>query len=60
MYTNFEMGDFSISKKSLNFAKEEFRKYYKSAKIDLPDRFGRREFAFILFGEKGMFRHIGF
>ena len=54
------MGDFSISKKSLNFAKEEFRKYYKSAKIDLPDRFGRREFAFILFGEKGMFRHIGF
>jgi DNA primase small subunit len=29
-------------------------------KIALPDRFGRREFAFIFFGGKGMFRHLSF
>jgi len=28
--------------------------------IGLPDRFGRREFAFILFSGRGMIRHIGF
>jgi DNA primase small subunit len=34
--------------------------YYKSNKINLPDRFGRREYAFVFFGGKGMIRHIGF
>ncbi len=40
--------------------KTDFSKYYKSNKINLPDRFGRREYAFVFFGGKGMIRHIGF
>jgi DNA primase small subunit len=56
----FQMGEFISSKNSFYFMIDEFKKYYKSAKIDLPDRFGRREFAFVLFGGKGMIRHIGF
>jgi DNA primase small subunit len=54
------MGNFSSSDKSLEFVKEEFRKYYIDKSIGLPDRFGRREYAFVLFGRKGMIRHIGF
>jgi len=54
------MGDFSSTKKSLEFLKDEFRKYYKTNKIPMPDRFGRREYAFIFFGGKGMMRHLGF
>ena len=48
------------AQKSLEFLKNRFQDYYKKAKIDLPDRFGRREFAFVLFGGKGMIRHISF
>jgi len=54
------MGNFSDSKESLEFVKDEFRKYYIASRIELPDRFGRREFAFIFFGGKGMIRHLGF
>ena len=54
------MGNFSTSKDSLEFLKNRFREYYEKNNIDLPDRFGRREFAFILFEGKGMIRHIGF
>jgi len=54
------MGNFSNSKESLEFVKDEFRKYYKSNLLELPDRFGRREFAFVFFGGKGMMRHLGF
>ena len=54
------MGSIVISKESLKFLKNRFSKYYASNKIDLPDRFGRREYAFILFGGRGMMRHIGF
>jgi DNA primase small subunit len=54
------MGSLVTSKESLEFLKNRFSKYYTSNKIDLPDRFGRREYAFILFGGKGMMRHIGF
>lgn len=54
------MGDFITSKESLEFLKNTFREYYEKNKVELPDRFGRREFAFILFGGKGMIRHIGF
>ena len=54
------MGGFSISKESLEFLKNKFREYYTSNKIELPDRFGKREFAFIVFGGRGMIRHIGF
>ena len=50
----------SNSKNSLEFLKQEFREYYTTNKIDLPDRFGRREYAFVLFGGRGMLRHIGF
>ncbi len=54
------MNNFDNIKKSLEFLKDEFRAYYKNCKIKLPDRFGRREYAFVLFSGKGMIRHIGF
>jgi DNA primase small subunit len=54
------MGSIVTSKESLEFLKNRFSRYYASNKIDLPDRFGRREYAFILFGGRGMMRHIGF
>jgi len=54
------MGNFSDSNESLEFVKEEFRKYFLDNSIGLPDRFGRREYAFVIFGRKGMIRHIGF
>ena len=53
------MGDPS-TQKSLEFLKNSFQTYYVSNKIGLPDRFGRREFAFLFFGGKGMVRHLGF
>ena len=56
----FSMGDFFASKESLEFLKNRFREYYKTLDIELPDRFGRREFAFVLFGGKGMIRHLSF
>ena len=54
------MGDEPSIQKSLQFLKNTFQTYYASNKIELPDRFGRREFAFLLFGGKGMVRHLGF
>ena len=54
------MGSFITSKESLEFLKNTFKKYYKQNKIEMPDRFGRREYAFVFFGGKGMMRHIGF
>jgi len=54
------MANFLSSKESLEFLKEEFRNYYSNNKPVLPDRFGRREFAFVFFGGKGMMRHTGF
>ncbi len=45
---------------SIDFLKEHFRRYYTTTTVPLPDRFGRREFAFIMFAGKGMMRHIGF
>ncbi|MGF3554657.1 MAG: DNA primase catalytic subunit PriS [Thermoplasmatota archaeon] len=54
------MNELLNQKNSLNFLKRQYKKYYEKNKIDLPDRFGRREFAFIFFGGKGMLRHIGF
>jgi len=54
------MGNFITSKESLEFLKNTFKEYYEKNKIELPDRFGRREFAFVFFGGKGMMRHIGF
>ena len=46
--------------KSLDFLKNRFQEYYKKNTFELPDRFGRREFAFVVFGGKGMMRHIAF
>ena len=54
------MGEFVVSQKSLEFLKNRFKDYYDANKIELPDRFARREYAFVLFGGKGMYRHIGF
>ena len=54
------MADQNITKESVEFVKNRFREYYETNEIDLPDRFGRREFAFVLFDSKGMFRHISF
>jgi len=54
------MDDQISLKSSLEFLKEEFRKYYDKNELKLPDRFGRREFAFVIFGGKGMIRHTGF
>jgi DNA primase small subunit len=48
------------SRKSIEFLKENFNYYYKNNTIELPDRFGRREFAFLFFDGKGMMRHISF
>jgi DNA primase small subunit len=54
------MGDNHSVQQSLEFLRNAFRTYYESNKIELPDRFGRREFAFLFFGGKGMVRHLGF
>jgi len=54
------MHGINISRESLEYLKNRFREYYESNKIELPDRFGRREFAFVFFGGKGMVRHISF
>jgi len=54
------MGDEPAVGKSTEFLKRTFQTYYASNKIELPDRFGRREFAFLLFNGKGMVRHLGF
>jgi DNA primase small subunit len=54
------MGDESSIRKSTDFLRHTFQAYYMENKIVLPDRFGRREFAFLLFGGKGMVRHLGF
>jgi len=56
----YTMNDFFTSEKSLGFLKNKFREYYETSEIELPDRFGRREFAFVFFGGKGMFRHLSF
>ncbi len=45
---------------SLQFLKDQFHSYYQSFPNYLPDRFSRREFAFIFYGGHGMMRHIGF
>jgi DNA primase small subunit len=45
---------------SLEFLKNRFKEYYQKNTLNLPDRFGRREFAFVFFGGKGMMRHLAF
>jgi len=54
------MVGFSTSNASLEFMKNRYREFYEKNKVDLPDRFGRREYAFVFFGGRGMMRHIAF
>ncbi len=54
------MEDFSTTKESLEFVKSRFGEYYETNKIGLPDRFGKREYAFVFFGGRGMYRHVSF
>ena len=54
------MQDPASFQKSLAFLKQCFEAYYNTQKITLPDRFGRREYAFVFFGGKGMLRHLAF
>lgn len=56
----FSMGDDGSVQRSIEFLRNTFQTYYESNAIELPDRFGRREFAFLFFGGKGMVRHLGF
>jgi DNA primase small subunit len=39
---------------------KHFKEYYQTHKLSLPDRFSRREFAFMFFGGRGMLRHLSF
>jgi len=54
------MNKYETQKKSLQFLKKKFNEYYSSNDIILPDRFSRREYAFVFFGGKGMMRHLGY
>lgn len=54
------MAKINVSNESLEFLKNRFREYYETNKIEPPDRFGRREYAFVFFGGRGMFRHVSF
>lgn len=39
---------------------QRFRAYYRRNPATLPDRFGRREYAFLFYGKKTMLRHLTF
>lgn len=54
------MIQYKQNKKNLEFLKNCFSEYYKNNKLTLPDRFPKREFAFVFFGGKGMLRHLSF
>ncbi len=42
------------------FLLKSFRKYYKGNSIEMPERFGRREFGFMFFDKNFMQRHMAF
>ncbi len=44
----------------MNFLRRKFYSYYLQPRIEFPDRIERREYAFILFNEDTMHRHISF
>jgi DNA primase small subunit len=54
------MSGVNLTKESLAFLQDQFRSYYKKNDLSVPDRFSRREYAFVFFGGKGMLRHLGF
>jgi DNA primase small subunit len=43
-----------------DFAQPRFRRYYQEVKVPAPSELPAREFAFMIGGKKGMWRHIGF
>jgi DNA primase small subunit len=43
---------------TLRFLQKSFSDYYAKAKLELPDRFGRREWGFMFFGRDSMLRHM--
>lgn len=50
----------AATKQSVAFLQDHFREFYQTQPVVLPDRFSRREYAFVLFGGKGMIRHLSF
>ena len=54
------MGKAPNTDSSQGFLRTTFQEYYNQLSLNLPDRFTRREFAFVLFGGKGMLRHLSF
>jgi DNA primase small subunit len=56
----FVMGDEPSVQNTVEFLRRTFHQYYAHQRIELPDRFARREFGFLFFGGKGMVRHLGF
>ncbi len=45
---------------NLTYLKNRYQDYYRNNPITPPDRFTRREYAYIFFGGKGMYRHQGY
>jgi DNA primase small subunit len=43
---------------TIRFLRKSFSDYYAKAKLQLPDRFGRREWGFMFFGRDMMLRHM--
>ncbi|MBM4248695.1 MAG: DNA primase catalytic subunit PriS [Euryarchaeota archaeon] len=43
---------------TLRFLRKSFSDYYAGAKLEMPDRFGRREWGFMFFGRDSMLRHL--
>ena len=43
---------------TLAFMRRAFSRYYAGADLELPDRFGRREWGFMFFGRDSMLRHV--
>lgn len=54
------MEEYTLIQQSLEFLQHQFKEYYQTHPPLLPDRFSRREFAFMFFGGKGMLRHLSF
>jgi len=49
-----------VQRQTVWFLQDTFRRFYQTRPIELPDRFSRREYAFVFFGGKGMLRHLSF
>jgi DNA primase small subunit len=54
------MSNANLTRESLAFLQDQFRSYYQKNPLSVPDRFSRREYAFVFFGGHGMLRHLSF